>query len=123
MLVVKNELVRPCDVDGTLVIHDHTKCHKTVQVFDPATKKWLTMGVNVNMVRLLVEEKHRGGYVIVWSRGGYEWAKNVVLALNLENVVDLVMSKPLAYYDDTPVKKWMKDRVFIEPNVIYKNCK
>ncbi len=120
MQIVKNENIRPFDVDGCIICHkdDSEAC---VDVMDPLTKKNIRVGVNLNMVRLLMEEKHRGSFIIIWSRGGYEWAKNVVNALMIENQVDLVLSKPLAYFDDKPVKKWMKDRIFIGPREKYKN--
>lgn len=120
MNVIKSENVKPFDVDGTLIC-DKDESDYHIYVLDPLTKKNMCVGVNRNMIRLLMEEKQRGAFIIVWSRGGYQWAKNVLNALMLENQVDLVMSKPLAYFDDIPVKKWMKDRVFIGPKEKYKN--
>jgi hypothetical protein len=78
------------------------------------------MGVNENMIQLLKEEHHRGANVIVWSRGGWEWACAVIEALGIEPWVDEVYTKPIVYYDDTPVKKWLKDRVFIDHDQVYK---
>jgi len=120
MQIIKNENIRPIDVDGTLIC-DKLDSDVHVGVHDPVTKRIIRVGVNKNMVRLLLEEKQRGSFIIVWSRGGYEWAKNVLIALDLIEKVDLVMSKPLAYFDDIPVKKWMKDRIFIGPREKYKN--
>lgn len=119
MITVKNENIRPFDVDGCLIVS--TKESKYMRsILDPVTGKFIKVGVNSAMVRLLQEEAQRGSYVIVWSRSGYEWAKNVVNALELEQYVNLIMSKPIVYFDDTPVKKWLKDRVFIGPDVKYK---
>ena len=119
MQIIKNENIKPFDVDNTLTCDPKDTSFK-VDVVDPVTKGWLTIGVNENMVRLLLEEKQRGAFILVWSRGGYEWAKNVLIAIDIVDKVDLVMSKPLAYFDDTPVKKWMKDRIFIGPKERYK---
>lgn len=121
MIITKNENIRPFDVDNCLIIHTSDKTIlDSVRVIDPVTKKTLVFRKNLSMIRLLKEEHQRGGHIIVWSRGGWEWARNVVQALNLEPYVHQVLSKPVVYFDDTPVKKWMKDRVFIGPDEPYK---
>lgn len=119
--VINNENVRPFDVDGTLVIHDYKKYDiKTVEVFEPATKRFVTMGIHEPMIQLLKEERYRGNFILVWSRAGKQWADNVVMALGLEDQVHLVMTKPLVYFDDIDVSEWLKDRVFLPPDAIYK---
>jgi hypothetical protein len=66
-------------------------------------------------IEQLRKHKMRGHTVIVWSAGGYDWAAAVVKTLGLENIVDLVISKPIWVYDDLPPNefmpksKWMKD--------------
>jgi len=122
MLITKNENIRPVDIDGTLVIHtkEKIKAADRVSVVDPLTGNIINLRINRPMVRLLKEESHRGNYILVWSRGGYEWARNVIQALDLVEYVDQIMSKPLVYVDDTPVTKWLKDRVYIGPDEAYK---
>ena len=126
MIIIKNDNLRPFDVDGTLILHlnkeDLIK-YKTVKVWDAVSKSYLTFGVHEPMIRLLKEEFHRGNYIEVWSRGGWEWAKNVIIALDIQKYVHQVKTKPLVYFDDTPVKKWLKDRVFIDSNQPYKGVK
>lgn len=117
--VVQNENVRPFDCDGCLIVR-HTESDLKADIRDPVTGGTIRVGVNRAMVRLLQEERQRGSFVVVWSRSGWEWARNIVNALGLQADVDLVMSKPIAYFDDTPVEEWMKDRVFIGPDVEYK---
>lgn len=119
MNVIDNDNIRPFDIDGTLIVNK-TESKSHAWVYDALTKKEIKFGINEAMVRLLREEHHRGNCVIVWSRSGYEWAHNVVIALDLTKCVHTVMSKPLVYFDDVPVKKWLKDRVFIGPNIDYK---
>lgn len=124
MKINKNERTSFWDIDGTLILHLSTADlvgKPKVEVFDAVTKKFLTVGINVPMVRLLREEKHRGSHIIVWSRGGYEWSANVIKALGLVTCVDEVMTKPMAYFDDMPIEKWLPYRVFIEPDTVYKN--
>lgn len=38
--------------------------------------------------------------IVVWSQGGWEWAKNVVEAFGLTEYVDLVINKPEIFVDD-----------------------
>jgi hypothetical protein len=123
MKTIKNEQTRFFDVDGTLIVaYELGKSRgRVIDIVDPVnTGKRIRMRVNEPMVRLMLEEKQRGGYIIVWSRSGYEWAANVVKALCLEETVDIVMSKPIVYFDDVEVKDWLRDRVFIGPNERYK---
>lgn len=123
MQIINNEYVTLWDIDDTLVMHDndlYQNSHK-VWVKDPVEGDYIELRKNSSMIRLMKEEKARGSHVIVWSRGGHQWAKNVIEALKLEKYVDQVMSKPLAYFDDKPVEEWLKYRVWLSPNVSYKN--
>ncbi len=119
MTTITNENIRPFDIDGCLIVNTATSL-KTVLVWDKVEDKHIRVGINEAMVRLLKEEHSRGSYVIAWSRSGYDWARAVILALNLDTYVSLVLSKPTVYFDNEPVQDWMKDRVFIAPNVEYK---
>lgn len=58
--------------------------------------------------------KLRGHTVIVWSAGGWEWAEAVVKALKLEKYVDLVIEKPVWFYDDLTPNEFMGKRYFME---------
>lgn len=121
MIVLEKENIKPFDVDDTLVMHDREPCNSdTVMIVDPYSSFKVFLAKNHPMIRLLKEEKARGGTIVVWSRGGYAWAKAVVEALELEPYVDLIMSKPMVYFDDKDVSEWLKDRVYIGPNTRYK---
>jgi predicted phosphatase len=119
MEIVRKE-PRPFDVDNTLIVHGPNPNIPRIPVYDPESKKFVDMGINLSMVKLLREEKYRGAFIIVWSRGGSEWAKNVVLALGLDNYVDLVITKPYVYFDDVPVEKWLESRIYLDENTVYK---
>ena len=126
MKIIKSEQVRPFDIDGCLIYSIKDTAHSQLPtpmmawVFDAVTKKQIKVGVNKNMVRLLKEEHHRGGLIMVWSRSGYEWAANVIRALDLVPYVHLVLSKPIVYFDDTSVECWLRDRVYLYPSELYK---
>lgn len=124
--IVKNENVVMVDVDDTLILHlseAELVDKRTIEVYDPITKGYLVVAAHEPMIRLVQEEAHRGSYVIVWSRGGYEWANNVIDALCLHPSVHQIMSKPIAYFDDKPIDEWLKYRVYLKPDTIYKNVK
>jgi hypothetical protein len=121
MKVIKSEYNTFWDVDGTLVSHDLDFKGPTVCVDDPVSGRMIEVVENEAMTRLMREEKHRGAYIVVWSRGGYEWAANVIKALGLEDAVDAVMSKPVSYMDDLPVQDWLQHRVYLPFTAKYKN--
>lgn len=124
MTTIYNERVIAVDIDDTLVMHNLTELcplSDRVNVVDPMdSSQAIQLRINNNMVRLVKEEFERGSTIIVWSRGGYQWALNVLEALNMQDIPLVVMTKPITYFDDTPVEKWMKDRVYIGPDEAYK---
>lgn len=126
MRILENERLVMVDVDDTIVMHRefdksiYSKV-KSTRIKCRHTGEILQLEINKNMVRLLKEEHNRGSTIVVWSRGGYQWAADVITALGLEAYVDTVMSKPLVYFDDKPVTEWLTDRVYIGPDQFYKS--
>lgn len=123
MQVLNKESVVFCDVDDTLIMtSEESPKNPAVQVIvvDPLTEVQLRFRKNFPMIRLLEEEHRRGSTIIVWSRGGWEWAEAVIKALGLENKVQLVMSKPMVYFDDRPIEEWLPYRVYLGPDTQYK---
>ncbi len=110
------------DVDDTLVMHEQEEPTADIvyvkDILDDTRK--VKLRANTNMIRLVKEESTRGSAIVVWSRGGYNWAANVIEALELEDYVTMIMSKPLAYFDDKPASEWLTDRVYIGPDNAYK---
>lgn len=124
--VLKNERVIMVDIDDTMVMHGIDKNIEGalyVYVKDPVDcDVELKLRLNEPMLRLVREELQRGSQICFWSRGGYQWALNVVTALGFDKHDQeiIVMTKPFAYFDDSPVDKWLVDRVYIGPDVVYK---
>ncbi len=125
MKVITNERPIPWDVDGTLIEHirqtatyDHPE--ELVWVKDTVRGKTVAVKRMEANIRLLEEEFSRGAYVIVWSRSGNQWAKEVIKALRLTKKVHLVLTKPIVYVDDLPVEEWMTTRVFLPQGTLYK---
>lgn len=124
MQIVNSYNVVFFDVDGTLVNHlgstDRFPFDETIFVKDILGEKDIRLLPNHKMIRLLREELAKGSKVVVWSRGGYQWAANVLEALDLADKDILVMSKPFAYFDDKDASEWMVNRVFIPLTENYK---
>ena len=123
MKVIKNEDVVYFDVDQTLILYEGTpgaENEPVALVLDPLRNRRIEFKEHSAMVRLLKEANQRGSFVVVWSRGGWEWATNVVEALQLTPYVNQVMTKPLVYFDDKDVKEWLIYRVYLEPGTRYK---
>lgn len=126
MKVIRHENVVLFDIDSTLIMHvdpnDYYEA-ELIEVGDPLNPlKTIRVLPNAPMIRLLQEEHHRGSFIVIWSRGGYEWAESVVFALGFDKWEKLVvMSKALAYFDDKPVEEWLSHRVYLKPDEIYKN--
>lgn len=122
MRVIKNEKTVFCDVDHTLIlpVDKNEYPGAEVQVYDSISEKFIKMIAHEPNIRLLIEEKSRGSLIIVWSRGGYTWAEDVLRALKLESYVDYVMTKPMVYIDDLPIQEWLPYRVYLQPDVVYK---
>lgn len=117
---LRYERIYPSDVDGTLIEHLSEKTDKTIEVQDFVTGKTILVVPNEPMIRILKEEYARGAFVIVWSKGGNQWANDVVNALGIRDYVHLIMTKPSAYGDDKPVESWLTDRIFIPYTEPYK---
>jgi protein-L-isoaspartate O-methyltransferase len=115
MKTIKNDVVAAFDVDQTLVMWGpEIGSHQSdLSIRNPYDGLEVDVQIHAAHVRLLKQMKARGRFIIVWSAGGAEWAQSVVNALNLQHMVDLVMTKPIAYVDDMPVESWMQHRIYI----------
>lgn len=120
-LHIKNERVIWVDVDDTLIVHGVHKSLKMTEVADDVNKGIIMVYRHEQNIRLVKEEFSRGSYVIVHSKGGHQWAADVVEALGLSPYVNQILTKPTAYIDDKPVSEWLTDRIFIPHTQSYKD--
>ena len=86
------------DVDDTLVMWDENAKGDNVAI--SCDGHLVHMVVNKGNLEELKRHGSRGVDVVVWSKGGVHWAKQVVRALKLEKYVAVIMTKPFCYYDD-----------------------
>jgi FMN phosphatase YigB (HAD superfamily) len=108
MKVTENDNIVTFDVDDTLVMWDIIPelMHKAIKFNNFGYETMLIP--HEPHIKLLKQFKARGQYVIVWSQGGYQWAREVVKTLGLEDWVDEVKTKPKWIVDDLPAAAWTK---------------
>jgi FMN phosphatase YigB (HAD superfamily) len=115
MIIVDKESTIFVDVDDTLVMWGvkAKKGQRLIQITDPYSNEQLYLLPHAGHIKVLKDRKARGSCIIVWSAGGYKWAKKVVEALKLTDYVDLVMTKPHMYIDDKPASEFMQERLYL----------
>ncbi len=114
--LIENEQIYAFDVDDTLVMWsgDYMKPGEgRIEIRDPYDGALVYLVPHQRHIKLARQMKGRGRHVIVWSAGGALWADAVVKALELEDVVDQVMTKPAGYVDDLLVQEWMPKRIYL----------
>ena len=107
------------DIDDTLIIWDWKNISPDgvglVDITDPMSGHTECVLPHERHIKLLKQFKARGHTVVVWSQGGWAWAENVVKALELQDLVDVVMSKPDWYVDDLPSTAFMGSNIYKHP--------
>lgn len=101
------------DIDGTLVDEIPVSNMYTITFKHPYQDREVHVLPNLRNIDLLKNWKARGRTVIAWSAAGHAWAFSVINALGLEDHVDIVMEKPIAYLDDLEAEMWMGQRVWL----------
>jgi hydroxymethylpyrimidine pyrophosphatase-like HAD family hydrolase len=109
MFYLEGSQVVYCDVDDTLLFWDwptsDTENTITLEPWNDGDKVRLT--VNLELIEQLRKHSARGHPIVVWSQGGFLWAKTVVEALGLQKYVSVIMEKPTWVYDDLPCNEFM----------------
>ena len=115
MQVFNTDQMVPFDCDDTLVMWYLEDKSKNIPIEDPYIKGMINyVTPHQKHIELIKKYKARGFTVVVWSAGGVEWAHAVVKALQLEEFVDAVFTKPSRYVDDLKCELWMGNRVYIK---------
>jgi hypothetical protein len=120
MTIFPFESVLPVDLDGTLICWGKIKKgHKTVSYTCPYTKEQKIVRVHEPHLAVLRERLARGCLVVAWSKAGYAKVAAVLRALKIDHKNIVVMSKPKDYIDDMPARKWMGERINLDPDCGY----
>jgi len=110
MIVIECDNIVYVDVDDTLIAWTFDSNKKKVKITcDGKTKFYNPIQTNIDYLK---EHRYRGHRVILWSHGGWKWAKAVAKALKLEEYVDVVASKPRWIIDDLEPSEWMPNASF-----------
>lgn len=114
MFIAKSNLTTFFDVDDTLIYWTEPSLKEgskeVIFEFNGFTIKKYVIIPHVEELKL---QKESGSYIVVWSASGYQWAEAIVKALELEEYVDLIISKPTRYYDDKEASKWLPNRRYL----------
>lgn len=111
--IIQSEMVVFVDVDDTIVM-EHSK-DPDLKYTDVLTGKEKLGKIHKAHVEQIIKHKARGFFVIVWSGNGYKHAEQIVNALGIQEHVDLIMSKPVKYFDDlTDANQILTSRVYLD---------
>lgn len=109
MKVINNENVVAYDIDDTLLLWSkkhHSPQEGCIELEDPYdNNRKVYLKPHKVHLRLMRNYKARGFSVIVWSHQGYKWCEEVIKRLNIEQYVDLIMTKPNRHFDDKEDKE------------------
>ena len=101
------------DCDDTLILWGKTEEESDIKIKCPYYGTIESGKIHKEHVQRLKDHKKEGHYVIVWSQGGIQHARSVVEALKIQDYVDLILEKPLQYYDDLDCQVWMGTRTYL----------
>lgn len=117
-LILEKEIVVLVDTDNTIA--KWSKKHNIpgegrIEFICPYSKEKIYLKPHLVHLRLIKQYKSRGYGVIVASKAGYAWSKEVVEKLGIEEYVDLIMTKPDKWVDDSDkAEDVIGCRVFLE---------
>lgn len=115
---LEKEKVVFVDVDDTCAIWDPEKYPHDPDDLITITDEygqWNLLPHKKN-IQFVINLKRQGYGVVIWSAAGASWASTIVNKLGLENVADMVISKPEIAIDDLlDAKRIIKTVLWIDP--------
>lgn len=128
MVVIEGKQFIYIDVDDTLVFWNNDRSwdknnKEAISFKDPYVERldentpftYIYLKPNYEVINKLKVYKKEGKTIVVWSAGGWKWAKEVVNTLELQDYVDVVLSKPSVYIDDCFANEFMGQHILITP--------
>jgi len=101
------------DVDETLVLHSYDQTEDNLKdtlsiSYDHSGYPYNNIVLpNTPVIESLIRFKKNGSNIVVWSQSGSDWAEAVIKSLKLTEYVDIIVNKPMWYYDDLPSSAFM----------------
>jgi hypothetical protein len=114
-MIIKSNSPSGFDCDDSLVIWPKDfRVNKPGRIeFDYGSEKVYLIPHSYHVIFL----KHcfnRGDFVIIWSANGFDWAKQVVDKLGLENHYNCIMQKVVRHVDDkTSISSIVGNHIFV----------
>lgn len=104
------------DVDNTLIMWNVDENDPRVVWIPSLAPNGEAVPVVPHEHHLLMIKRHKqlGNTVVVWSKSGSLWAKQIVEYFGLTSYVDLVCSKPSCFYDDLKPEEFLVDRRYTQ---------
>lgn len=113
MQILESETVIMCDIDDTLLMWETKEENDLVETLCPYSGEIRYLKPHRRHIELLRQYKGRGFTIVFWSAAGYLWAKEAVRVLKLEDIADLIMTKPIKYLDDLGSDSILGTRVYM----------
>jgi hypothetical protein len=112
MITIKNNKIVYVDIDDTLINHFigipfDEKEHVNLNNGQIQSYKITRNEPNIRAVK---HYKQLGFVVVLWSLGGWEHCVAVAKALNIEDFIDVCMSKPDCFIDDKDASVWLNGK-------------
>lgn len=117
MQILESETVVMCDIDDTILMwNTNYKCPSLegVKTTCPYSGEIRYLRPHYRHIELLKQYKARGFTIVFWSAAGYLWAKEAVNVLGLNDITDLIMTKPIKYLDDLQASEILGARIYIK---------
>lgn len=108
------------DTDNTLIVPGTIEEHEVIELRHPNTGQRLYIKPHSPHVRVVRERHARGAKIYARSHGGYAWAAAVIAALELEECIYHVMSKPVMYIDDSQPESILGSRLYMREDDPYR---
>ena len=107
---IENERTAFFDVDDTLIHWEPLDGVEPLLLVSPKESyNVYPMQKNIDLIK---EIRAVGWEIVVWSQGGVSHAERCVKLLGIEDLVDVIISKPTIYVDDLPFEQQMIKRVY-----------
>lgn len=119
MRVIESEQIIMWDVDDTLVMWLGGPSTSTIAIKCPYSGRIEHVTPHKPHIKILKDRKARGATNIVWSSGGFKWAEAVVKALEIQQYVDLVLSKPCMHVEDGDSATVLGPKLYLSPDSKY----